>query len=451
MMESSLRIYFAAEITLVFLSALLSFMIAIVPDKTFIIMDLELVVYLAIIYLNFRRKKAFNLYQIWLVAYVFIIWAEMCIIANKEAFSYSYIIPFIRFSVANACVLLGYLFFRNEKNYSYHKSQIKSNSWFAAILVMLSFYFIYKRLPTAMNNFNYGRSLVSAKGGGSVAKSLSSALGMILPALIAYYCRYVKKRNILFCFIMAFPIIVLQVFLSTRYKFFFSILPFLIITGIFNIKKNGKKHLLLLVSCMIVMMAVSTYVKENRNIGFANVEEDYFSKENEDISTTRLTVKIAKQMSPEGVIRMARIADAYFSTHALHYGRESAFILYFWVPRSLWDDKPTMLDYWLIREHDPFVADTYSSASGFIGELRADFGWGCLLFALLIGCLLNKLDSFCSAVFSRQTHSLDMVLASIIYPWVFFFVRSPQTSTMAFLWEILIYLILRHLFTKKEM
>ena len=196
------------------------------------------------------------------------------------------------------------------------------------------------------------------------------------------------------------------------------------------------------------MAMVSTFVKNNRTLGLAQANESIFSAENES-SSERLPVRLASHMSPEGVVRMARMADRYFSDHSLRWGQETGFLLYFWFPRSLWRDKPTQLDYWLIREYIPTLPDTYSSASGFIGELRADFGWGCLLFVFLFGLPLKRVDDFCVSVFSEGNASFDMVLASILYPWIFFFVRSPVTSTMSLLWEILIYYALYILFQRR--
>ena len=177
-------------------------------------------------------------------------------------------------------------------------------------------------------------------------------------------------------------------------------------------------------------------------------EEEAFFSDNY-VESERLIVRLASNMSPEGVVRMARLADRYFADHSLHYGRETGFVLYFWVRRRFFPEKPTMLDYWLIREYNPLVSEKYTTASGFLGELRADFGWFSLLFVFLFGMLMRRLDDFSSAVFSAGNSSFDMVLASLLYPWVFFFVRSPVTSTISLLWELVLFYGLYILFSNK--
>ena len=443
------RILRTFEIVLAILSALIAFTIAFAPSWASAVVDIQLFLYLAIIALNFFRVRAFNLYQVWLVSYIFIVWAEMCIIADRGAISYSYVVPFIRYSLANACVLVGY--------HAYNKSRaaggrhfIVNSRWFALILLMLTVFFLYKRIPAAISSFSGGRLLGVTKGSGSLTRTLITAMGLLLPSLIAYYLKIVRKRSTLFCLIFVLPIFAVQLLLTTRYKFLFSVLPFLIITDILNIRFKGKKHFLLLALVLVAMVVISTFVKNNRTLGLAQASETSIFAADNETDSQRLTVKLASHMSPEGVVRMARMADRYFADHPLRWGKETGFLLYFWFPRSLWPDKPTQLDYWLIREYLPTLPETYSSSSGFIGELRADFGWGCLLFIFLFGLLLRRVDDYCVAVFSKGNVSFDMVLASILYPWVFFFVRSPVTSTISLLWEILIYYVLYFLFRRKQ-
>lgn len=440
------RTFFTLEVILIVLSAVVSFGMTFIPAHAYVLTDIELVLYVLILGLNFVRVKAFNLYQVWVASYIFIIWSEMCILTNRGALSYSYIVPVIRYSLANALVLLGYLFYHRKHVVVQQRKTVSGTRWFALVIALLSLYFIYKRLPAVIGTFTGGRILSDTKGSGSLMKSLLTALGLLLPALIAYYLKILRKKSTLYCCFWVAPIFVVQLLLSTRYKFLFSVVPFLIITDIVNIRYKGKKHLLLLLLVVLAMMMASTFVKNNRDFGFVEADQSFFSA---DTDSERMTVKLASQMSPEGVVRMARLADRYFADHNLHWGKETGFLLYFWVPRGLWPDKPTMLDYWLIREYNPLVSDQYTTASGFLGELRADFGWFSLLFVFLFGMLMRRLDDFSSAVFSAGNRSFDMVLASLLYPWVFFFVRSPVTSTISLLWELVLFYGLYVLFSNK--
>ena len=443
------RTFFTLEVILIILSAVVSFGMTFIPAHAYVLTDIELVLYVLILGLNFVRVKAFNLYQVWVASYIFIIWSEMCILTNRGALSYSYIVPVIRYSLANALVLLGYLFYHREHIVVRQRKTISSSRWFVLVLVVLTLFFIYKRIPSVVGTYYGGRILSNTKGGGSITKSLITALGLILPALIAYYLKILKGKSTLYCCFWVAPIFVVQLLLSTRYKFLFSVVPFLIITDIVNIRYKGKKHLVLLLAVVVAMMLASTFVKNNRTLGFVQSQEEEAFFSDNYVESERLIVRLASNMSPEGVIRMARLADRYFADHSLHYGRETGFVLYFWVPRRFFPEKPTMLDYWLIREYNPLVSEKYTTASGFLGELRADFGWFSLLFVFLFGMLMRRLDDFSGAVFSAGNSSFDMVLASLLYPWVFFFVRSPVTSTISLLWELVLFYGLYILFGNK--
>lgn len=449
---SSSRLLYSIEILLIVLSMIIALIICVAPQSAQIMIDVSLFIYIAIIYVNFKRSKSFNIYQVWIVGYIFIVWAEMCIICDSREYLGGYITPFCRFILANACVLLGYNIRQKEMPPSIYKIR-KDNAWFPLLIAVLSAYFIYQKMPSVMNVYNEGRGTIlsNAKGSGTLMGALRGALGLLMPAMIAYYIRRVKKKPVALALVLSLPITILQLFGGTRFRFLFSVLPIMIILGLFNIKRGEKNKIALLVMAMVAMILLTNFVKENRASGFADAEMSFFD-ENERYESKRATVWLARHFSPEGIVRMARRADVYFSENSLHYGKETSFILYFWVPRSIWKDKPTQLDYWLIREFEN-VADEFSTASGFIGELRADFGWGCLFFIFLFGMLLKKIDLYSTAVLSKENDAFNVVLVSVLYPWAFFFVRSPITSTMSLLWQLAIFYAFKYMFAtnRKEL
>ena len=434
---------------LILLSMFAALVIAVVPQSSQVVIDVCLFVYLAIIYVNFRREKTFNIYQVWIVGFIFIVWSEMCIICDSNNNTSSYVVPFCRFILANACVLLGYNIKQKSPTPTIYTIS-KDNGWFPLLLIVLAAYYIYSKLPSVISVYTQGRGTVlsNTMGSGSLVGALRGAIGMLVPSMIAYYMKIVKKKSIFVALILSLPICLLQLFGGTRYRFLFSVLPVMIVLGLFNIKKGEKNRIIMLLSLVVVILVLTTFVKENRSLGFGDAQITFF-EENERYTTKRATVKLARQFSPEGVVKMARMSDVYFRDHRLHYGKESSIILYFWFPRSWWTNKPTQLDYWLIREYQT-VPDQFSTASGFIGELRADFGWGCLLFVFLFGILLKKIDLYSSAVFKSGSDVFNVVLISVLYPWAFFFVRSPITSTMSLVWQLLIFFAFRMLFASKK-
>ena len=437
------------EIVTILIVAVTSFLILteIVPSS--IVFDIQLVLYLTILILNYIRINTFNLYQIWIVGYIFIVWAEMRI-TSSWSLGTRYTIPYVRYTLANCSVLLGYHTYQYKNSLVQNKVRIipKTNWVFAFVLIVLYVLYIFQSASSAVANFQYGRHLSSAKGGTTLTSVLISALGTILPAIIAYHVKNVKKKKAIVSFIYSLPIFVIVLLQSTRYKFLFSVLPYLIIIDVFNLGKiDRKKNVFLLIS-IFFLVGISSFIKTNRNVAFIEIENpSLFKPENTKVSDP-FTLKLAKNMSSEGVVRMAYIADEYFSEHHLHWGKEMSFIFYFWVPRAIWPNKPTQLDYWLIREYSSgTVSDAFSSASGFIGEARADFGWGCLFFTFLLGMLFKRIDSYKEIIWTLYRHSFNTILIAILLPWVFFFVRSPLTSTMSLFWELIVYYLFVRLFS----
>jgi len=149
--------------------------------------------------------------------------------------------------------------------------------------------------------------------------------------------------------------------------------------------------------------------------------------------------------SIEGVIAAnAKLVD-YFETHDHMMGLSNSFILYFWVPRSVWPDKPQMLGYWFIRNYED--ADIYDSGHSvsfsFAGDAYADFGFtGGLLFSLFLGFLLARFDQWVKNKLADPTQ-YPLVLATLSYSFVFFFVRSPQTAAFNFLGILTVYFLIK--------
>jgi hypothetical protein len=108
-----------------------------------------------------------------------------------------------------------------------------------------------------------------------------------------------------------------------------------------------------------------------------------------------------------------------------------AFLLYWWVPRSVWPSKPTMDGYWVAREvmADVSVSAGHSVAGGFALGALLDFGPHLgVLFCLTYGLVLAALEWF--ALRNRDPSRPTSVVAALLPFGVFFAVRSPQTSAI---------------------
>lgn len=424
---------------IIFINTILSLALPLIPEYTLIILKCQFVLYLCMIVVDIYKTKQFNLMHTWIAAFLFIIWSDM-ILTAAEDFNQVYTIPIFFYLIANCLVLWGYKLSRGTKSSDTSIHNIIHPRYFlffiiVGVLIFIVFY--YSKVQTTLT---YGRILNDAKGSTTLTGSIVSALGLILPACIAYYFKYISKGGWVYSILLSMPIFILQALIATRFKLLFQIIPFLIVTGFLKVKNNTSKSLIIMAIAMLIIGAYSSYTKEYRNYA-ANEsiikEQIYASDTQDDIFLT-----IAQEMSPEGIIRMAYLANDYFEDNNLSYGRESLTIFYFWIPRAWWPDKPTQLDYWLIREYET-TSDAHSTSSGFLGELRADFGWFSLFFAIIIGIALKKCDTYIQRIFMLNRHPIQIVFASMLYPYFFFFVRSPLTASINLIFCYIIYIIIK--------
>ena len=303
-------------------------------------------------------------------------------------------------------------------------------------LFLLALIYFFTDISQSFFVYQEGRNSIledTVDGEISVLSPIMNGISYFAPISAAFYCRYYlnnkyKIHLILIVVLCAIP----QIFYGTRYRLLFTLVSPLIV--FFDRKKISFKLISLGFVFLFSMIFLSSYLRNYRD-NFSNSSISY--EENSVIE------KIASFGSNEGVVKRAEHLLRYVDLYGLHYGKESAFVLYFWVPRTLWPEKPTKIGHWLVRMFES-VSHKFSAAYGFWGQLFIDFGYLSLVILFFFGGFLKILD------LKKDAH-LDMrSKVSIVYisffPVVFFSIRSPQTAVINFLYVVFIFFVFNFIF-----
>lgn len=398
-----------------------------------------ILLFLAII--EIAQVKAISLFLVWIAGFVYIILSEM--IVSDYGAEYGNTIRFLL--IANNLLLIGYSV---TNNCSFKvlsiKTHDKNSRWFVLVLLLLFITYLYMQYPSVERSFLHGRQLRNTLGTTTVSAILIDTIAICLPSLIAYYIVMIKRKSKWFALLLALPIFFFLYILATRYKFFFSIVPFFLVAGFLHFEKIKIRYLITLFLLVFCIGFITNYSKKHRTEGFSvrYKADKQIQVIDNDIDYIYM---FAKQCSPEGTVEMMRLGERYFEDHPYTYGKSIGFIFYFWVPRAFWPEKPTQIDYWLPRYYYE-MADTASTSSGFMGELRADFGYFSLLLIFLFGILLKKANSLLVIYDFGRKPCYESLYASLLIPTTFFCVRGLNLSITTFICEIgLLYLIQKFL------
>lgn len=398
-------------------------------------------IYLLVLLIDVIRKKSFSIFHIWLIAFIFIICSDMIQQPNYDTWSSIYNIN------ASNILILGYFYAKERKGEKKRKNktsegtelcQHKSSSAELFIWGLFALY-VYAFSRVAMNAFALGRIIdadQTIQDSQFLFSEIAGSIGLVLPAISAYYYRIFTNNQKHLALVISVPIFFLLFMMGTRYPLLFSTLGFLIGGRFINMMKLNAKSATKLLLSAVVILGLAEAMKDFRVGGFESISYKQEVSDNSSFSE-----KLTSKMSPEGIINGMNMEHHYFESNNHTYGLSTGFVLYFWIPRALWPDKPTMLGSWLVRKYSS-VSGAFSASYGFAGEPYADFGYFSLLLLFFFGIGLKSIEIFQEDNFKR--HSVQSIIAAIMYPYVFFFVRSPVTSTITLLGAFAFY----YLFTK---
>lgn len=428
---------------LIFFLTLFLLFFTLFDNNILAISEVNLVFLSVLIVLDYYDKKSLSLFQVWLVGFIFIILSEAILIEPREN-----ILEAVKFLlIANYLMILGYLMpvKLKRQNKAYRLiPRVKASDQTAFILILLVVSYVVYALPGAILAYRLGRNAAAGilyTDRNLILSTFFNGLALLLPSIIVFYYKEIrKKKSLLIPLLISMPVFVILFVGGSRFPLLFSFGGFLIIS---QARSAGRITLnLKLIGFLLLLVTSSFLMGQFRSGGLAGFQ----SGAKETVTETRLSKRIASEMSPEGVVDMTALSMKYFESNPHTYGKSIAFLTYFWVPRAVWPDKPTMIGHWLIRKYRSGFSEGHSASFGFTGELFADFGYFSLFFVFLLGMLLKWADLF-RAYQLAQPMSYSKVLVGMIFSYVFFFVRSPVTSTMTFLVILLVqYLIKKLLF-----
>jgi oligosaccharide repeat unit polymerase len=266
-----------------------------------------------------------------------------------------------------------------------------------------------------------------------------TTMGYVLPALLLYFKYY--HNNKLFNYLPYFlipPIILMQILIGSRTYVLYTLIGILIMYQSRVTRINWSRALFI----GIIMIFLSSLMLNYRNFGFSNVQISSVSNRvNKDISSPS-----------DAVLWQCRIVEYYDNNHEYENGVNLLTTLSFWIPRSIWLNKPTMIDYWFIRAYvtEKDFGVNHSVVTGFSGLFYSDFGfWRGLLCCVFLGLFIGQMEFF---IFKSVINKRDpyIVFASLSFGIILFFVRAfgslipPLTSCF-----LIIYLFRKIFFTIK--
>lgn len=379
-----------------------------------------------IIVLEIIKKRKINLLHVWCIGFIYIILSEVFIILGLQNNQYS--LSALQYLIlANNIVLIGY-FSTKDKNIEKLTTTIsnyKTKRGGGIILISLTIFYVLMTWQAAVISFVLGRS-TGAEGEDFILSSILNAMGFILPSVILFYFYFIKRKSLLLSFLISTPIFIILFMGGSRFPLLFSFVSFFITYKSLNPNKISVKQIALLISASLILLSASLAMKEFRSGDKLENNYEGYETQYKDFPTF-----VSQYLSNEGVIDMTSLMIKHFNTNEHLYGSSSSFIFYFWVPRSIWEEKPTMLGYWFIRKYRSGFGDGHSASFGFTGDLFADFGYFSLVFMFFIGRFIKAAENFNEN--ALQSKSYKVVIGAMLFPYIFFFIRSPITASMTFL------------------
>ena len=147
----------------------------------------------------------------------------------------------------------------------------------------------------------------------------------------------------------------------------------------------------------------------------------------------------------DSYLSIAQVIQLNFIT----YGRQLIGNLLFFIPRSLWDSKPTGTGYTLVRS---LSEDSFANISAnYYAEGYANFGFlGMFLFAIILGLCIRKIDEvFMIKLKFNKGADIIIPFYLLLVGFIFFLMRGDLLSSISFFLGFTACIIFCSLFFRK--
>jgi oligosaccharide repeat unit polymerase len=196
-----------------------------------------------------------------------------------------------------------------------------------------------------------------------------------------------------------------------------------IMTGIVFIMFRGfshisRKQIIFLSLAVLFLLIMQGGMKMTRGTGLkqASFEEAVENKTN-------------LFLSAEGLLRINAMIMKYKPYNDPESPIENLFILIYWIPRIVWQSKPTLGGDWFHKKYlgTTGMSETHSFSGGFSMPALLDFGpVGGALFCTIYGILLAIMERIAERY--RTKCQAGVIIPALLYFGVFFMMRSLFTS-----------------------
>lgn len=395
-------------------------------------------VYICIIVVSVINNKNISVDIMWIAGFIFIVLSEMLFAMSSE----SNLIVSKYILLGNDTILLSYYCFKEKHRFRENEYIISNNFWLAFFLGGMLLSYVLVMFPKVVLTMQYGRYTAERLYSGSLLTTIVSDLSYVLPGFIGFFFKKRRGKRWFWSLLFSSPVFVILILCGTRFPLLFSLMSWIIGSEVIEFSNIKKRDVIYLLVIAFLFMVIGSIMTTKRVSGM----DPNTSKKK---VTTNLSVsqRIVSYGSVEGILTANVWLHDYCQKNGFTYGKQSAFIFYWWVPRRIWPNKPKMTGGWLPQLYGTF-GEGHSASVGLWGELYVDFGYFSFIFFIIFGGIMRRMDSYCKYL-EKNAHNVDILKVPILLSYAFFGVRSPITGFIALCCSFGVFLLIRTIAFKK--